>query len=433
MPFHNFSRYTFGGVLSYRPRGWGKIAMMLPAFIALTECALPLPQPQADRYDVGNDVTMASSNPYQMSQSSAQQFQPPITPQSVTPPPSPDLPVITEVPGYYSAGARLLGQQTDPDTGVVMQYATLDGQSCRSPALTSLPPNSDVGNSGVNFYGAVPFKINLKNDKVTRHIIDNMVRYIDKTCPDFRGQTDIWIFLFNANFSGALVDSYEPPRGPCAPCVSDAAAVNVELDLDSMGKPDIYSYFNRISGVPADKQQENLNQEMLAREINGAQEWTSDSQNGDGSVLIFRNHLFGEDLETVYRSEAAQQHNMYSVDGSTVGMPGVTILSDTVGLLTTGAGLNYYFMNGKLTAFKYAVSSTQANDTIQAMVAKYGKANDVEKGTVQNDLGATFENVVATWNTPQGDLRFQERPEEVDISVIDFNMDAISKSQPKPF
>jgi hypothetical protein len=68
------------------------------------------------------------------------------------------------------------------------------------------------------------------------------------------------------------------------------------------------------------------------------------------------------------------------------------------------------------------------------MVEKYGQPNRNTTETYQNKLGAEFKGVVADWDTPWGTLEFDQRSEQLDVSVIQFNLDKLSaETSTKPF
>lgn len=76
---------------------------------------------------------------------------------------------------------------------------------------------------------------------------------------------------------------------------------------------------------------------------------------------------------------------------------------------------------GKVEAIDLKVKVRDFATVRQALSDKYGPGK-VKEDTVQNRMGAKFENVEVTWDTPNGDrIRIEQRGRKLDESSISYN------------
>ena len=82
--------------------------------------------------------------------------------------------------------------------------------------------------------------------------------------------------------------------------------------------------------------------------------------------------------------------------------------------------LRYSFYDGKLYGLNMAFSAMRWGDMRTMLVGKYGEPSSDVVHSVQNALGATFENFVTTWKFRDGVLKLTERYPDMETSYLEF-------------
>src|SRR5262249_11364745 len=76
------------------------------------------------------------------------------------------------------------------------------------------------------------------------------------------------------------------------------------------------------------------------------------------------------------------------------------------------------FLDGGLQLVQLGFKSSGYDTISNAFRAKYGKPTSLEKGTVQNHMGAAFDNEIALWVGKNAVIRMEKRKGKVDTSAI---------------
>ncbi len=158
----------------------------------------------------------------------------------------------------------------------------------------------------------------------------------------------------------------------------------------------------------------------------------------------FRGHSIGEDINTNfpywregYRGidkdscEGGDEHGVYECDDPTI----IKVLDFQMlsGIKEKVVGdviviwLRYSFYDGKLYGLNMAFSAMRWGDMRTMLVGKYGEPSSDVMHSVQNALGATFENFVTTWKFRDGVLKLTERYPDMETSYLEFEEPGVAE------
>lgn len=160
-------------------------------------------------------------------------------------------------------------------------------------------------------------------------------------------------------------------------------------------------------------------------------QWTSASKSGDGSVFRWRGHAIGESSTTVLAREELNESNCTPSQTSAN-----VVVCAKFEFPDPNAPIHQFFFDAntkKLIALQYIFDHHRSEEIYQLLVERYGKPSQSKTMIFQSNIGAKFDALVATWNTPSGPLVFTERYRRVDVSSIEMNIEAIRRAAAKPF
>ena len=82
--------------------------------------------------------------------------------------------------------------------------------------------------------------------------------------------------------------------------------------------------------------------------------------------------------------------------------------------------LYYSFFKGRLFGVDMAFKVINFSKILDMLDGRYGKADEIKSGSVQNRLGATFDNVEAEWHFREGVLKLTMRYTDINTSWLQF-------------
>ncbi len=151
---------------------------------------------------------------------------------------------------------------------------------------------------------------------------------------------------------------------------------------------------------------------------NAQQEWTSASKPGDGSVFTFRGYKMGDPLPPKLASDcltsndlpgmqSCQDRSLPRLSGGMVDLQGLPVRY-----------LSYQFFDGRFAGFLINLPADKFSEMRRLLVARYGDPHAETPSSIQNQAGATFDQVVTIWNTPHGAMRLTKRSGKVTDSLL---------------
>lgn len=155
----------------------------------------------------------------------------------------------------------------------------------------------------------------------------------------------------------------------------------------------------------------------------------------------FRSHRIGDDLDSQFPEwrakkeifkpgceQSGNQTDIIACDDPTIFEAqgwGLTATSRQVVGGVEVMSLKYKFFNGKLFSLDMALNFRQYSQIHDMLVGKYGKPTRIKAGTLQNRMGASFDNLTSEWDFKEGTLKFDMRFASVEMSWLTFENPAV--------
>lgn len=140
-------------------------------------------------------------------------------------------------------------------------------------------------------------------------------------------------------------------------------------------------------------------------------EWNSSSRPGDGAVFTFRGMRIGDAWEDKFASVPN------SCSNDVFGEMRCEDRFAQVGDVPIN-GLTYLYLDKRLYGFVMTFHTRELPRISDLLEARYGKAHEARVESVQNRMGAAFENQVRIWMTPHGPMKLEQRWATVDTSAL---------------
>lgn len=94
----------------------------------------------------------------------------------------------------------------------------------------------------------------------------------------------------------------------------------------------------------------------------------------------------------------------------------------------------FSFRGDRLGIAMVVLATADVDGVIAALMEKYGPPKSDDRGTIQNRMGATFDQRTATWVTPEGRIVATQRASKIDEGQITFTanwfLDEFAKAAP---
>src|SRR5262249_25121635 len=84
------------------------------------------------------------------------------------------------------------------------------------------------------------------------------------------------------------------------------------------------------------------------------------------------------------------------------------------------SSLRYKFYEGKLYTIEMRFHPNVHGNIRQMLIGKYGQPTNEAAQSIQNRLGATFENVVTDWTFNEGTLKLYKFDDRIDVGSLTF-------------